>query len=261
MSEDEIIQALISQKREIERLNGELFAVRALLFYFFTRSQASTPDAIRLAFDDAAQHAENEAIRLGKAASPEHLVKALGIIEDLPNNSGKSTLVTAVRNLLSQGESVTIGQEARHNGESPIAEVLWEDSEGTERIAIYPNLDGAIFQKSGNRQRIQKKIRFVPSRRPFGSEYNTHGIMTEVDYEQNEFVNRLSNQSYFDGQLATSIASFFALPQNKTAFLEKLRKVDPHSIQFSTDNVGSRTCSFTRDHRTGRMSFLTQATG
>lgn len=131
------------------------------------------------------------------------------------NNSGKSTLVTAVRNLLSQGESVTIGQEARHSGESPIADVLWEDSEGTERIAINPNLDGAIFQKSGNRQRIQKKFRFVPSRRPFGSEYNTHGIMTAVDYEQNEFVNRLSNQSYFDGQLATSIASFFAFPQNK----------------------------------------------
>lgn len=80
---DKIREALAAHKREIESLNGELVAVRALLFYFLSRSQTRAPDPIRLAFDDAANHIEHAAISAGKAASPEHLVKALGIIDDL----------------------------------------------------------------------------------------------------------------------------------------------------------------------------------
>jgi energy-coupling factor transporter ATP-binding protein EcfA2 len=155
------------------------------------------------------------------------------------NNTGKSTVVTTARYLLSQDASVTIGKEARHAPEKPIIEIVWEDSEGPEHIAIDPNVDGAIFQKTGNRSRAQGKFRFVPSRRPFGSEYNTQGL-SATDYESNEFINRLANQSYFDGQLASTVASFFTNPQNKSLFLEKLKAVDPHSTQFSTDNVATK---------------------
>ncbi|ANW00116.1 hypothetical protein LMTR13_07865 [Bradyrhizobium icense] len=53
-------------------------------------------------------------------------------------------------------------------------------------------------------------------------------------------MNRMSNQSYFDSQLATSIAHYFVDPQNKAKFIEKLREVDPLSTEFSTDNLGGR---------------------
>ena len=62
------------------------------------------------------------------------------------NNTGKSTIITAARYLLSPDASVTIGQEARHEPKKPIIEIVWDDSEGVERIAIDPNVDGAIFQ-------------------------------------------------------------------------------------------------------------------
>lgn len=75
MSEDEL-------RREIESLNGEMFALRALLFYTLDVMSRSSPDAIRTIFDAAANHAEDTAIRFGKSASPEHLVKSLRIIED-----------------------------------------------------------------------------------------------------------------------------------------------------------------------------------
>jgi hypothetical protein len=76
----QIREALVAHKREIESLNGELFAVRALLFHLL--AAIGPNDMIRGVFDNAADHAENESIRFGKAASPEHPVKALGIIED-----------------------------------------------------------------------------------------------------------------------------------------------------------------------------------
>jgi hypothetical protein len=79
---DEIMAALAGHKREIESLNGELFAVRALLFYFLDEASVKSPDIVRAAFDHAANHIEDSAIRFGKSASPEHLVKALGIVED-----------------------------------------------------------------------------------------------------------------------------------------------------------------------------------
>jgi predicted ATP-dependent endonuclease of OLD family len=155
------------------------------------------------------------------------------------NNSGKSTIMTAARYLLSQDGSVTIGQEARHEPNKPTIEVVWQDDGGSETIAIDPNVDGAIFQKTGGRDRAYGKFRFVPSRRPFGSEYGTHNL-SATDYETNEFTNRLSNQSYFDAQLATTIAGFFTRPENKSLFIEKLNAVDPRSTQFSTDNVASK---------------------
>jgi hypothetical protein len=82
MSDDEIRAALAAHKSEIESLNGELTALRALLFYLLDFSARKSDDMIRSVFDAAADHVEHAAIRHGKSASPEHLVKALGIVED-----------------------------------------------------------------------------------------------------------------------------------------------------------------------------------
>jgi hypothetical protein len=82
MTDEEIRQVLAAHKREIESLYGELFALRALLFYLLEFSARTSDDMVRGVFDAAADHVENASIRHGKSASPEHLVKALGIVED-----------------------------------------------------------------------------------------------------------------------------------------------------------------------------------
>lgn len=80
---DDLRDALAAHKHEIESLNGELVAVRALLFYLLDALSATeSNNMIRRVFDAAADHIEHAAISQGKAASPEHLVKALGIVED-----------------------------------------------------------------------------------------------------------------------------------------------------------------------------------
>jgi hypothetical protein len=83
VSDDEIRAALTAHKGEIESLNGELAALRALLFYLLDFSARESDDMVRRVFDAAADHLEDAAVRHGKSASPEHLVKALGIVEDL----------------------------------------------------------------------------------------------------------------------------------------------------------------------------------
>lgn len=80
--DNELRKTLAAQKREIDSLNGELAALRSLLFYLLDAASIGSNEMVRRVFDAAAEHIENEAIRRGKTASPEHLVKALGIIED-----------------------------------------------------------------------------------------------------------------------------------------------------------------------------------
>jgi hypothetical protein len=70
-------------QHEIERLNGELFALRALLFYFLDAASVQSPAIVRAAFDNAADHVESATVAFGKSASPLHLAKALEIVEDL----------------------------------------------------------------------------------------------------------------------------------------------------------------------------------
>lgn len=69
-------------RHEIERLNGELFAFRAMLFYFLQSFAPHGLPIVKSAMDAAANYAEEMTLRFGKQASPEHLAKALEIIED-----------------------------------------------------------------------------------------------------------------------------------------------------------------------------------
>lgn len=74
-------QALAAQKDEIDSLAGEVLALSSILFFVLFHMVRNSPDSIRLGLDDAARVTEDAAISAGKAASPKHIVKALGIVE------------------------------------------------------------------------------------------------------------------------------------------------------------------------------------
>lgn len=66
---------------EIERLSGETLALQTILFWLLFHIERKAPEPIKSAFDDAANLVEMQAMQHGPKASPEHLVKALAIIE------------------------------------------------------------------------------------------------------------------------------------------------------------------------------------
>jgi hypothetical protein len=73
-------------EREIHALAAETLALQSVLTQALYRLSKLGPDvrqAIVEAFDDAANITEHTAIQVGKAASPEHTVKALRVVEEL----------------------------------------------------------------------------------------------------------------------------------------------------------------------------------
>ena len=70
--------------KEINRLAAETLALQTLLVALLSRLD---PNAVATTFDDAANFLENLAIKFGRAASPDHVVKALEIVERLRANT------------------------------------------------------------------------------------------------------------------------------------------------------------------------------
>ena len=72
--------------KEINSLSAETLAIQTILAHVLHRLTEIDPKiagAIKTGFEGAANEAENIAIRLGKTASPDHLVKAIHVIEEL----------------------------------------------------------------------------------------------------------------------------------------------------------------------------------
>ncbi len=73
-------------EHEINSLFVEAIAIQTVLAHVLDRISRIDDqcfDAVKRGFDDAANDAEDTAIKLGKTASPDHLVKAIRIIEEL----------------------------------------------------------------------------------------------------------------------------------------------------------------------------------
>jgi hypothetical protein len=71
---------------EINSLSGETLAIQGVLASVLceiAKIDSRFYDAIKLGMDNAASKIEDIAIRLGKAASPEHSVKAIRVVEEL----------------------------------------------------------------------------------------------------------------------------------------------------------------------------------
>ena len=72
--------------KEITAVAAKVTALQVLIVQICiaaSRQDRALGLALRSAFDEAANFMEDQAIRLGKAASPEHTVKAVRVIEEL----------------------------------------------------------------------------------------------------------------------------------------------------------------------------------
>jgi hypothetical protein len=72
--------------QELDALAAETVAIQNVLahvLYRISQLDDRFHGAIKQGFDDAASGVEDLAIRFGKAASPDHLVKAIRVVEEL----------------------------------------------------------------------------------------------------------------------------------------------------------------------------------
>jgi hypothetical protein len=76
----------MNYEREIHSLAAETLALQAILSSVLDRmskADANTLQLVKLGFDDATSYVEHVAIKLGRAASPDHATKAIQIVESL----------------------------------------------------------------------------------------------------------------------------------------------------------------------------------
>jgi energy-coupling factor transporter ATP-binding protein EcfA2 len=156
------------------------------------------------------------------------------------NNSGKSTLIKLLRDLISQNSNLTIGQEARHDPNRPHLVVRWSTKSGLEVLSFDMTETGGLFKKTGSFGLVEPKFRYIPSRRPFTSEFNAMSSMAPVDYDRNDFFNRRSNLTYYDSMLSTVLAPMLLDADKKEHLIELLRHIDPRVRALDADNVGGK---------------------
>lgn len=157
------------------------------------------------------------------------------------NNSGKSTVVKFIRELLSNVETLTISSEARHEPNRPHLALEWTRDAETLRTEIDTRGTGGYFQKRGGDFRnLATRVKYIPSRRAFASEFQSTNQLNPWDYEHQDYTNRRNNISYVDNALAASLAQVIAEPVHRERLKAILTRIDPRVTGLDADNIGGR---------------------
>lgn len=157
------------------------------------------------------------------------------------NNSGKSTLVKAIRDVLSKNDTITVGQEARHDPIRPSLRVVWQlPNGGHDRIGVDAGKSGSLLRKFGDYQTAAARLSYIPSRRPFAPEFQASSQLNPQDYEHNDYVNRRNQPAYFDAMLSSSLARLLIDENAHIRLTQLLARIDDRMKELDADNIGGR---------------------
>ncbi len=108
-----------------------------------------------------------------------------------PNNTGKSTVLAAVEDLLTGRQTFTAAKEQRHGDDLPTVTVNFEN-----QIISLKSGSGSKYMIEGSTQPIQQSLRYIPSRRPWTDIFS--GYQDESDYKIQARNNRKNNRNWVD---------------------------------------------------------------
>lgn len=156
------------------------------------------------------------------------------------NNSGKSTLIKFIRDVLSRSDTITVGQEARHDPIRPKLNLTWQFDKKQERIGINPGKSGSLLSKRGNYGTAASRLTYIPSRRPFAAEFHASNQINPRDYEHNDYVNRRNQRAYYDNVLSASLARILIDEKAQPRLMELLARIDERITGIDADNIGGQ---------------------
>lgn len=161
------------------------------------------------------------------------------------NNSGKSTVAKLLRDFLSSVQTLAIGQEARYHCNEPLFRLKWFENGGPKPTEIEMHLVrigkvGGHFTRSIDQNQYASRVRYVPPRRPFSSEFQSAQVLDADSYEMNDYFNRRTSHHYFDSMLAGLVASLMRDNEKYGRMLEFLRSVDDRIAAIEPDHYGGR---------------------
>ena len=199
-------------------------------------------------------------------ATPNRLQGQLGLtILVGPNNSGKSTPLNCIVDLLDNQKTLTVEQSARHvnaraflrvsgktsSGGRPIdfsVEAHLEKNEAYQvKTVLYNNIIAPM--SSINR----KFFKYIPSRRPWSDRFSQSSSMDYDQFEANAKIQRKNSDTQL-GQILQTIATD---PTHKAEYSKLVRQVLPSMIDWGLDRIGG-TDYVTYKTSTGATHFMSE---
>lgn len=157
-----------------------------------------------------------------------------------PNNSGKSTVVRAIRDLLSRDATFVAGRDDRRIGAAPRLSISIEDGENQILVYVETRIGAAHLKKIGNYERAVDKMRYIPSRRPWHDRFPRHSSMNARAYEQNFYSNLRSQDFFVDPQFGVAIKEIDIETEKRSQFSALLKQVEPTITEWSVDHDGNQ---------------------
>lgn len=157
------------------------------------------------------------------------------------NNSGKSTAIRLIRELFSDQDTITIGQEARYDSNRPHVGIDWSWQGSTIQLSINSEGTGGYFRKVGEHySEGARRIKFIPSRRAFSAQFQSTNQTDAHSYDLSDYVNRRNNPGYFDSSFSSSLARVISDPAIGSLVSEHLASIDPRISMIDADNIAER---------------------
>jgi predicted ATP-dependent endonuclease of OLD family len=173
-----------------------------------------------------------------------------------PNNGGKSTILKAIRHLVSADNVFVAGADDRRV--RPIKLELTGTEETEFNIVVEGRGSAARLERTGTwKANLDANLAYVPSRRPWTDKFHTQpaGSTARKMHETGVYNNLKQQEFYVDSQFGSSIAQIEINPEEKRRYSALLSKLEPTITEWTIDNREMDFISFTSvsgvSHRSG----------
>jgi predicted ATP-dependent endonuclease of OLD family len=155
-----------------------------------------------------------------------------------PNNSGKTTILRSIRNLMSRDDTFIASEDDRRGSKMVGLKLAGSKSGNDFLVEIEQRPNTAHLKKLNSwNSEIGNEIIFVPSRRPRQDRFQRQrGGMSRRDHDENLYANWKQNEFHIDSQFAVAIAQIEGDAERKAAFTRLLLKFEPTISSWTIDN-------------------------
>jgi len=173
-----------------------------------------------------------------------------------PNNSGKSTILRSIRNLITSDPVFVAGiDDRRSKALVGLRLVGTDDAAAPFDVSIEQRADTAHLNKLGLPSGRAVKLTYIPSRRPWQDKFVAQGNFTAENYEINYFQQLRQNEFYVDQQFGNAIFQIHTDAEKRERYTQILIELEPSITEWRTDNNGQDYIAFKSIsgdyHRTG----------
>jgi ABC-type cobalamin/Fe3+-siderophores transport system ATPase subunit len=133
-------------------------------------------------------------------AQPGEVIEGRGLTVVVgPNNSGKSTILKAIRHMIASEPTFVAGESERRANRPVRLRLKGADSTGTPfEIYLESRLQSAHLVKHGGKPDLSSQLKYIPARRPWQDRFHASGIVTWQQHDEQLFNNIKSNDHYVD---------------------------------------------------------------